>query len=89
MIKPDDRPSPKSLGLYEMLDDSSIVIPKKVLEELAAEAAAKVKIKEEAEAANLKRIAEKAAKATENDTEQSIEDELAAFEAELAAELSE
>jgi len=70
-----------------MLDDSSIVIPKKVLEELAAEAAAKVKIKEEAEAANIKRIAEKAAKATENDTEQSIEDELAAFEAELAAEL--
>ncbi len=45
--------------------------------------------KEEAEAANLKRIAEKAAKATENDTEQSIEDELAAFEAELAAELGE
>jgi hypothetical protein len=87
MITPDDRPSPKSLGLYEMLDDSSIVIPKKVLEELAAEAAAIVKIKEEAEAANLKRIAEKAAKATENDTEQSIEDELAAFEAELAAEL--
>ena len=87
MIKRDDRPSPKSLGLYEMLDDSSIVIPKKVLEELAAEAAAKVKIKEEAEAANLKRIAEKAAKATENDTEQSMEDELAAFEAELAAEL--
>ena len=89
MIKPDDRPSPKSLGLYEMLDDSSIVIPKKVLEELAAEAAAIVKIKQEAAAANLKRIAEKAAKATENDTEQSIEDELAAFEAELAAELGE
>ncbi len=34
-------------------------------------------------------ITEKAAKATENDTEQSIEDELAAFEAELAAELGE
>ena len=89
MITPDDRPSPKSLGLYEMLDDSSIVIPKKALEELAAEAAAIVKRKGEAAAANLKRIAEKAAKATENDTEQSIEDELAAFEAELAAELGE
>ncbi len=87
MITPDDRPSPKSLGLYEMLDDSSIVIPKKALEELAAEASAKAKIKQEAAAANLKRIAEKAAKATENDTEQSIEDEIAAFEAELAAEL--
>ena len=87
MITPMDVPSPKSLGLYEMLDDSSIVIPKKVLEELAAEAAAIVKRKREAAAANLKRIAEKAAKATENDTEQSIEDELAAFEAELAAEL--
>jgi hypothetical protein len=89
MITPDDRPSPKSLGLYEMLDDSSIVIPKKALEELAAEAAAKAKSYREAAAANLKRIAEKAAKATENDTEQSIEDELAAFEAELAAELGE
>ena len=87
MIKPDDRPSPKSLGLYEMLDDSSIVIPKKVLEELAAEQAAKAKSYREALAANLKRIAEKAAKATENETEQSIEDEIAAFEAELAAEL--
>ena len=89
MITPMDVPSPKSLGLYEMLDDSSIVIPKKVLEELAAEAAAIVKRKREAAAANLKRIAEKAAKATENDTEQSIEDEIAAFEAELAAELGE
>ena len=27
MITPDDRPSPKSLGLYEKLDDSSIVMP--------------------------------------------------------------
>jgi hypothetical protein len=89
IITPIGLPSPKSLGLYEMLDDSSIVIPKKVLEELAVEAAAIVKRKEEAAAANLKRIAEKAAKATENDTEQSIEDELAAFEAELAAELGE
>ena len=60
---------------------------KKVLEELAAEEAAKAKSYREALAANLKRIAEKAAKATENDTEQSIEDELVAFEAELAAEL--
>ena len=87
MITPMDVPSPKSLGLYEMLDDSSIVIPKKVLEELAAEEAAKAKSYREAAAAKAKRIAEKAAKATENDTEQSIEDELAAFEAELAAEL--
>ena len=87
VIKPDDRPSPKSLGLYEMLDDSSIVIPKKVLDELAAEEAAKAKSYKEAAAANLKRIAEKADKATENETEQSIEDEIAAFEAELEAEL--
>ncbi|WP_435189080.1 FG-GAP repeat domain-containing protein [Pseudothioglobus sp. nBUS_23] len=87
MIKPDDRPSPKSLGLYEMLDDSSVVIPKKVLEELAAEEEAKAKSYREALAANLKRIAEKADKATENETEQSIEDEIAAFEAELEAEL--
>jgi hypothetical protein len=36
---------------------------------------------------NLKRIAEKADKAIENETEQSIEDEIAAFEAELEAEL--
>jgi hypothetical protein len=27
MITPDDRPSPKSLGLYEKLDNSSIVMP--------------------------------------------------------------
>ena len=87
MMKPHDRPSPKSLGLYEMLDDSSIVIPKKVLEELAAEQIAKAKSYREALAANLKRIAEKSAKATENETEQSIEDEIAAFEAELEAEL--
>ena len=87
MIKPDDRPSPKSLGLYEMLDDSSIVIPKKVLDELAADEEAKAKSYREALAANLKSIAEKADKATENETEQSIEDEIAAFEAELEAEL--
>ena len=87
VIKPDDRPSPKSLGLYEMLDDSSIVLPKKVLDELAAEQIAKAKSYKEAAAANLKRIAEKADKATENETEQSIEDEIAAFEAELEAEL--
>ena len=87
MITPDDRPSPKSLGLYEMLDDSSIVIPKKVLDELAADEEAKAKSYREALAANLKSIAEKADKATENETEQSIEDEIAAFEAELEAEL--
>jgi len=51
-------------------------------------AAAIAKRKEKVAAAKAKRLAEEATKATENDTEQSIEDELAAFEAELAAELS-
>ena len=66
MITPMDVPSPKSLGLYEMLDDSSIVIPKKALEELAAEAAdAIAKRKAVVAAAKAKRLAEESAKAAE------------------------
>jgi hypothetical protein len=54
-------------------------------------AAAIAKRKAEVAAAKAKRLAEEAAKAAETDTvdtDQSVEDEIAAFEAELAAELS-
>jgi len=75
---------------------------KRILEaEFAAELEAELAVdfedaiakrKAEVAAAKAKRLAEEAAKAAETDTvdtEQSIEDELAAFEAELAAELGE
>ena len=67
MIKPDDRPSPKSLGLYKKLDNSSIVMPKKVLtkeeqlkkDKLAADAP-RIKAEKAAEikAGKAKRLAE-------------------------------
>ena len=61
-------------------------------DEDAEVAAAIAKRKAEVAAAKAKRLVEEAAKAAETDTvdtEQSVEDEIAAFEAELAAELGE
>ena len=75
----------------QAMEDELAEFEAQLEEELAAEAAdAIAKRKAKVAAAKAKRIAEEAAKAAEADTvdtEQSVEDEIAAFEAELAAEL--
>jgi hypothetical protein len=94
-------PSSQSVSVYSVLGrekpiDIEIQIKaekaQSKTDEDAELAAAIAKRKAEVAAAKAKRLAEEAAKAAETDTvdtEQSAEDEIAAFEAELAAELAE
>ena len=78
---------------YPLLEIKINKQPKVVAEDTLAQAKAIAKRKAEVAAVKAKRLAEEAAKAAETDTvdteQQSVEDEIAAFEAELAAELGE